>query len=381
MVCRLLRAAVFAAWAVLGACGGDDEDDLVPVVFQSKWFPQAQFAGYYVAGGHPPGEQPSARAPRRDGRTFYEAEGLDVTVLPGGTVNTSEQVAEGAADFATDWIANFLQKVEQNGLDLVHIAQIFQRSGFEMIALRSSNIASIEQFAGRTVGVWDFGNWIAAQACFQVHGLTSSLDGSVQDPDIVTRTVSFDPAGVFPGQVEVTSAMVYNELDQIIGLGYSLDQLSRFPAATSDCGLLEDFLFTSRELLETRNFKGGSLTGQEVAERFLRATLKGWSWAIDEANLGPARDVVLDFCSDTCNGSGSTQSPEVHQTWQLDQVRGLVQPAFLGEAEATIGCLDRAQYGQTLGLLRGLGLIEPSTGDTVVDDALLRAIGVDCPGN
>ncbi|NCB94470.1 MAG: hypothetical protein EOM40_18220 [Clostridia bacterium] len=42
------------------------DGDLIPVTFQSKWIPQTQFMGYYVALE----------------KGFYEEEGLDVTILP-----------------------------------------------------------------------------------------------------------------------------------------------------------------------------------------------------------------------------------------------------------------------------------------------------------
>ena len=50
-----LTASLLAA---SGGCSEDStpnegEDELIPVTFQSKWFPQAQFAGYYIAGGVP----------------------------------------------------------------------------------------------------------------------------------------------------------------------------------------------------------------------------------------------------------------------------------------------------------------------------------------
>ncbi len=77
--------------------GFSNAQDLIDVTFQSKWFPQAQFAGYFVA----------------QSQGFYEEEGLNVTVLDGGNVNPTVQVASGNADFGTDWIANMLVQRER----------------------------------------------------------------------------------------------------------------------------------------------------------------------------------------------------------------------------------------------------------------------------
>ncbi len=50
--------ALLMAVALSTGCSEDTTEDAtsdepIPVVFQSKWFPQAQFAGYYIAGGIP----------------------------------------------------------------------------------------------------------------------------------------------------------------------------------------------------------------------------------------------------------------------------------------------------------------------------------------
>ncbi|HEY6918398.1 MAG TPA: ABC transporter substrate-binding protein, partial [Tabrizicola sp.] len=57
---KLITAAFLAAMAT----GASAED----VKLQLKWVTQAQFAGYYVA----------------QAKGFYEEEGLNVTIMPGG---------------------------------------------------------------------------------------------------------------------------------------------------------------------------------------------------------------------------------------------------------------------------------------------------------
>ena len=73
---KLLTAALFGAMAT-GAQAADD------VTLQLKWVTQAQFAGYYVAAA----------------KGFYEEEGLNVTILPGGPdVAPTQVIAGGGAD-------------------------------------------------------------------------------------------------------------------------------------------------------------------------------------------------------------------------------------------------------------------------------------------
>jgi NitT/TauT family transport system substrate-binding protein len=323
----LLTLALLAAPALA--------QDLIPINFQSKWFPQAQFAGYFVA----------------QDKGFYADEGLDVTILDGGNVNPTVQVASGNADFGTDWVANMLAQREQ-GLDVVTIAQIYQDSGYRMVALKDSGIASIADLAGRTVGVWGFGNEFAAQAVFAAAGLTSNLDPTVQNADVETVVYAFDPSLVFPDKVDVASAMTYNELDQIVGLGYPLDSLNVLNPADVGANLLEDNVFTTPDVLAASDFKGSGLSGMEVATRFLRASIKGWAYAV--ANQQEAVDIVLNHCGDTCAGSGSRQSPTIHQTWQMAEVAKLVAPM----SDTAIGHLDQAAFDRSVDLLVQVGLLK-----------------------
>jgi NitT/TauT family transport system substrate-binding protein len=383
--------AVFATFAV----GGISQPELIPVVFQSKWFPQAQFAGYWAAGGHLPGESASGNVPLENGLNFYAEEGLDVTILDGGSANPSQNVAAGNADFGTDWIANMLVQ-RQAGLDLIHIGQMFQLAGYLFVALESSGIDAVEDFAGRNVGVWAFGNEFVAEACIADAGLSSDLDPTVSDPDVNTTVYAFDPSLVFPDEVDVASAMVYNELDQIQGLGFGFNQLSIISAAAAGCGLLEDFIFTTAELLASDNWTTAAgvesgMSGQELAERFVRASVKGWEWAIN--NQAEAVSVVIDFCGDTCNGSGSTQTPTIHQSWQMARVAEMVQPALLTDdfalglfgldttpAAATLGCLSSSDYDNTIRLLEAINLIEAGQGSAadVVNSGVLAGAGIGC---
>lgn len=326
--------------------------DLLEITFQSKWFPQAQFAGYFVA----------------EDLGFYAEEGLTVTILDGGAVNPTVQVASGNADFGTDWIANMLVQREQ-GLEVVQIAQIFQDAGYRMVALDGSGIDALEDLAGRRVGVWGYGNEFVSQAIFEALGFSSDLDPTVTDPDVNSVVYAFDPALVFPDEVEVASAMTYNELNQIVGLGYSLDSLIILDPADIDAALLEDLIFTTPELLASEDFRGSGMSGREVAERFVRASIRGWQYAVE--NPEEAVEIVLGHCGDTCAGSGSTASPTIHQTWQMARVAELVSPT----PNTAIGALNPAAFERSIELLLEVGLISSAIDfDDVVDTSIYDAV-------
>src|SRR5699024_9293247 len=110
---------------------------------------------------------------------------------------------------------------------------------------------------------------------------------------------AFDPALVFPDEVDAASAMTYNELDQIIGLGFPLDVLNVLDPADIGADLLEDMIFVNNSVLASADFKGSGLSGREIAERFVRATIRGWEYA--GANQAEATQIVLAQCGDTCS--------------------------------------------------------------------------------
>src|SRR4051812_16943073 len=87
------------------------------VTLQLKWVAQSQFAGYFVA---------------KD-KGFYEEQGLDVDIKPGGPDIAPEQViAGGGADVIVDWAGGALAAREK-GVGLVNIAQPFKKAGMEMV--------------------------------------------------------------------------------------------------------------------------------------------------------------------------------------------------------------------------------------------------------
>ena len=100
------------------------------VTIQLKWVTQAQFAGYYVA----------------QDKGYYKAEGLDVTIKPGGPdIATPQVIAGGGADVIIDWMPSALASREK-GVALVNIAQIFNRSGMMLTCRKDSGIRSPSDF-------------------------------------------------------------------------------------------------------------------------------------------------------------------------------------------------------------------------------------------
>lgn len=87
------------------------------VSIQLKWLPQAQFMGYYVALD----------------KGYYDEVGLKVNIVSGGgDIAETTAVNNGTVDFGVTWVTN-LASANAGGMDLVEIAQIYQRSGLVLV--------------------------------------------------------------------------------------------------------------------------------------------------------------------------------------------------------------------------------------------------------
>lgn len=87
------------------------------VSIQLKWLPQAQFMGYYVA----------------DALGYYDEVGLTVNIVSGGgDISETTAVNNGTVDFGVTWPTN-MAVADAGGMDLVEVAQIYQRSGMTLV--------------------------------------------------------------------------------------------------------------------------------------------------------------------------------------------------------------------------------------------------------
>ena len=265
----LVLAGLLAAMSLLVAgCGGDDDEaggtgaetteaqDLDKVTLQLKWVTQAQFAGYYAA--------------LEEG--YYEDEGLDVTLKPGGPDITPEQVvASGQAEFGIDWLPALLAARDQGG-DLVNIAQVFGKSGMTEVTWKDSGITDVAGMKGRKVGVWCCGNENELYAALVKNG----IDPKSKD-DVTIVNQPFDMNLFLNRDVDAAAAMTYNELAQVLetknpdtGELYTLDDLNVISMEDAGTAMLEDGIFTQGEWIADE-------ANQDIARRFLKASFKGWT--------------------------------------------------------------------------------------------------------
>lgn len=281
------------------------------VKLQLQWVTQAQFAGYYVALD----------------KGFYGDEDLDVTILPGGPDIAPPQVlAGGGADLMLNWMPSALAAREK-GLPVVNIAQPFKSSGLMLTCWKDTGITGPEDFRGKTIGVWFFGNEYPFLSWMSQLGIPT--DGSEGGVTVLKQGFNVDP--LLQRQADCISTMTYNEYWQVIDAGVSPDELVTFKYEEQGVATLEDGIYTLEANLEDPAFV-------DKAVRFVRASMKGWKYA--EENPDEAAEIVLD------NDATGAQT-EKHQKRMMGEIAKLTA--------GSNGTLDPADYERTVATLLGGG--------------------------
>ncbi|MGK7752641.1 MULTISPECIES: ABC transporter substrate-binding protein [unclassified Roseovarius] len=274
------------------------------VTLQLKWVTQAQFAGYYVA----------------QDQGFYEEENLVVTIKPGGPdIAPAQVIAGGGADVIIDWMPSALASREK-GLPLVNIAQPFKSSGMMLTCRKDTGIEGPEDFKGKTLGVWFFGNeypflsWMSQ--------LEIPTEGGEDGVTVLKQGFNVDP--LLQNQAACVSTMTYNEYWQVIDAGLTPEDLVVFKYEDQGVATLEDGMYVLEENLEDPEFV-------DKMVRFVRASMKGWKWA--EENPEEAAMIVLD------NDATGAQTEE-HQKRMMSEVAKLTA--------GSNGALDPEDFQRTV---------------------------------
>ena len=272
---------IVGAIVALNASIASAADD---VTVQLKWVTQTQFAGYYVA----------------QDKGFYEAEGLNVTINPGGpAIGPMSVLAGGGADVAVDWMPSALAAREK-GFANVNIAQPFKSSGMMLVCRKDRGVNSVADLKGKNLYVWYYGNEWPFLSWMNKLGLKPDQDISVfrQGWDILPLT---------QGDANCVSAMAYNEYWQVLAEGLKPEELTVFRYEDEGVATLEDGLYVKEENLSDPAFV-------DKMVRFVRASMKGWKYA--ENNQAEAAQIVVD------NDDSGAQTVE-HNTIQMGEIAKL----------------------------------------------------------
>ncbi|MCK6627238.1 MAG: ABC transporter substrate-binding protein [Anaerolineae bacterium] len=224
------------------------------VTVQLSWFHSVEFAGFYAA------EQ----------QKYYADENLAVTLLPGSAEIVSWQdVAEGKADFGITG-GDALMIARSKGLDIKAVATIFRQSPIVMMALAESGIKTPQDFVGKRVGIFsetfDNANDIQLLAMLRKLGIDESELEMVLIEDYSLGSLTSGAMDVYSGFLtEEPARAEADDLNLIFPQDYGV--------------LMYANVIATRQQLIDEN--------PDLVERFVRATLKGYQYAIEHVDEMP----------------------------------------------------------------------------------------------
>jgi NitT/TauT family transport system substrate-binding protein len=257
----VLIVGVFAS--VLTACTLSDTETstspLEPVTLKLNWHHGIQFLGFYVA----------------QDQGYYAEEGLAVTIEPlegaADSANLAMNLAAGEYDFATGTFSNIMQAFDE-GERLVTISAVYQFNPTALFARADSGIITPKDLAGRSIVIKN-PNWQAF-----VEGLLEHAGLTLDDVEPVPG--GFDMTPFFEGEVEVWAGFLTNEVIRARLQGI---ELVTFPLHEYGIEISSTVILVSQASLADK---------PDRAVRFLRASLRGWEWAVE--NPTEAVDIMLE---------------------------------------------------------------------------------------
>jgi diguanylate cyclase (GGDEF)-like protein/PAS domain S-box-containing protein len=220
---------------------------LEKVTLQLKWMHQFQFAGYYAA--------------KEQG--YYAAEGLDVDIFERSPEkDVVQQVVSGERNFAVG--DSGILSYYARGEPIVALAAIFQHNPLVFVSKQNSGIISPYEMKGKRI-------------MFDVVGAGDSTlramltDAGLTEKDYTVVKQNFKDEDFINNRIDVMSAYLSNEIFNFQQKNIKINIINPQNYSIDFYG---DMLFTSQSEL---------LTHPERVEKFRRATLKGWQYALDHS--------------------------------------------------------------------------------------------------
>ncbi|MBK7472355.1 MAG: ABC transporter substrate-binding protein [Betaproteobacteria bacterium] len=219
-----------------------------PITFQLNWVAggaNAGFAAALVEG-------------------YYKAAGLDVKVVEGnGSGNTAQMVAANQSQIAyADAVA--ISQLIAKGAPMKVLSTVYQSNPNAVLALKKTGIKSVKDLAGKKVGVPSGSSQTTMLPLFlTANGLKES------DLNLINMPPTSMVPSLLQGQVDAILGSIDAYQIQLEAQGATLD-IYRF--ADHGVPTVSTSIFASNSYIKDN---------PEVVKKFIAASLKGWSFALD----------------------------------------------------------------------------------------------------
>ena len=209
---------------------------LFPITLQTDWYPQPEMGGFYQA----------------QMQGLYKAEGLDVTIAPGGPSLVAEQlVAAGAAQFGMSSSDKILVSVSQ-GIPLVAVAATMQQDPQAIMVHANSPVHTFADLENHTIAAKPGSTWFRyIMGRYNLRNVreipaTYSIANFMQNPQYIQQCfVTSEPFFAHKAGADVRTLLVN-------ATGYQPYRV----------------FFTSKQFLTDH---------PEIVAKFVKASIQGWA--------------------------------------------------------------------------------------------------------
>jgi NitT/TauT family transport system substrate-binding protein len=233
------KTALGLCLLLLGCCSGCKQrrpvNGLTPITLQTDWYPQPEMGGFYQA----------------QLQGLYKAEGLDVTIAPGGpSLVAEQQVAAGAAQFGMSSSDKILVSVAQ-GIPLVAVAATMQQDPQALMVHANSPVHTFADLENHTIAAKPGSTWFRyIQGRYNLRNIreipaTYSIANFMQDPEYIQQCfVTSEPFFAHKAGADVRTLLINST-------GYQPYRV----------------FFTSRQFLQDH---------PDIVAKFVKASIQGW---------------------------------------------------------------------------------------------------------
>ena len=280
-----------------------------PIAFQLNWVAGGANAGFAAAVAE----------------GFYKEAGLDIKLVEGnGSGNTAQLVASGRSQLAyADAVA--VSQLIAKGAPMKVVSTVYQSNPNAVLALKKTGIKSPKDLAGKKVGVPSGSSQTTMLPLFlKANNLKEA------DVNLINMPATAMVPALLQGQVDAILGSIDAYQIQLEAQGAQLD-VYRF----ADFGVptVSTSIFASDTFIKDN---------PDVLRKFIAASLKGWSFALDNPEK-TVKDLKVVF-------------PEMNEKLAASELAAIT-PLFCSGGAKFIGRAEDSQWVKTQDLLAEVKLL------------------------